>query len=396
MSLISRYRLSVTADTDGFNSLVASVVEEICRNTGLRVIDKISYGSDEFNGFPIYNKKPDFADYAELFADDIHQSDVYILGFNQNNYCLVVNIFNGYLLCSLGCSLDYCNRYSELALTKYPTMGNLAPLSVVTRTLTGVATQEPEGRYSFQVALNKDTDNIINLIIASYKGSNSQGFKFISNGVESEWLLFSKDEEGNKYCVCNLNQFNGFSNCQVRGTNTTRKNVYRGCSLVIRFNDEIPLYSEMIVDFGQSWQHYDYRNSNFAISENSYSYKHIWLKLPINTLGFVTFYQMARTNTLNFKTAFDTTLEPNNSHLLSSLSVQTSINPTNCVHNLPKLQEGKVYLRKMFAPDTNKKFNYYLWYSPVATTPANNSFYEIGNDVYLLSTPGCIGYAIKV
>lgn len=396
MSLISRYRLSVTADTDGFNSLVASVVEEICRNTGLRVIDKISYGSDEFNGFPIYNKKPDFANYAALFADDIHQSDVYILGFNQNNYCLVVNIFNGYLLCSLGCSLDYCNRYSELALTKYPTIGNLAPLSVVTRTLTGVAIQEQGGRYSFQVALNKNSNEIIDLIMASYKGSNSQGFKFISNGVESEWLLFTRDEEDNKYCVFNLNQFEGFSNCQVYGTNTSLWEGYKNCSLVIRFNDEIPLYSEMIVDRYVRWEAYDYRNLNSTISENSYTYKHIWLRLPIDSYGFVEFYQMARTNTLNFKTAFDTQLQPNNSHLLSSLSVMTSINPTNCVHNLPKLQEGQVYLRKMFAPDSNKKINYYLWYSPVAETPAKNSFYEIGNDVYLLSTPGCIGYAIKV
>lgn len=396
MNLITKQTLSVVADTDGFNSLVASVVNKICENTGLRVIDKISYGSDEFNGFPIYNKAPSFANYASLFSDDIHQSDVYVLGHNKNNYCLVVNVYNGYLLCSLGCSLDYCNRYSELALTKYPTISNLAPLSVVTRTLTGVEIQEQEGRYSFQVPLNKDTDDIINLIIASYKGSNSQGFKFISNGIESEWLLFSKDEEGNKYCVFNLNQFNGFSNCQVDGAHKTTSTIYKDCSLVMRLSDEIPLYNEVITDDASYWQTHRHQNLNTIISENCYCFKHIWLKHQALSYYPTSFYQMARTNTLNFFWCFAENKAPVPNHLLDNLFTLSTLSPNNSLHNLPKLQEGQVYLRKMFAPDSNKKFNYYLWYSPVTETPAPNSFFEIAGDIYLLSTPGCIGYAIKV
>lgn len=402
MNLITKQSLSVVADTDGFNSLVASVVNKICENTGLQVIDKISHGSEEFDGFPIYNKIPSFGESSYIFHDDAHQSDVYILGLNANNYCLVINVHNGYLLFSLGCSKSYDNRYVELLTSEYPTYVKFSPLGCVTRTDVGLNAVDKYGRYNLHIPLKKNSNEIINLVIASYKGSNSQGFKFITDGNESEWVLFSRDEDDNRYVVFDLNQMNLFSNCQVFGSDTRRNLNYQQKSLVIRLNDEIPLYKEMIIN--NDVYSSIVKNQNTQVENNAYYILDYWFshyERSFNSLDYAAYAmhkQMARTNTINYGQKYNLGNETSadKSFIFDSLSTLNSCCPTNCIYNLPKLQEGQVYLRKMFAPNSNKKFNYYLWYSPVTATPAPNSFYEIAGDVYLLSSPGCIGYAIKV
>lgn len=61
-----------------------------------------------------------------------------------------------------------------------------------------------------------------------------------------------------------------------------------------------------------------------------------------------------------------------------------------------KIEYGGCYLRKLVAPDSAYKLNFYLWYSPVTETPVKNSFFSVGNDVFLLVYPSMITYAIKV
>jgi hypothetical protein len=400
MGLITKQNISVECNTVGLNSLVASVVNLICQNTGLSVIDKIEHGSEQFEGFPIYNTLTSNMKNTHIFNNNAHLSDVYILGLNNQNFCLVVNIYNGYLLLSMGHSLDYAERFGAMALEKYSICDKHCPLTLITRTLQGVYGVENYGKYSFVVPLKKNTDNIVNMVIAYYKGDNSQGFKFLVDGTESSWLLFTKDDNNNKYAVLNLEMMKIFSNFQVYGSSTATTNEYNESPLVIPFNEEIPLYKEMIfANYNNAYC--VIVNDNNKLENNAYYIKDVWINWNTTNSSdyFTFFYVMARTHSLHYRYEFYNSSYGGDSEfnfLLNSLGNYVTHCPTNHILNLPKLAEGQVYLRKLYVPDDNKKFNFYLWYSPVVTTPAVNSFYEVGSDIYLLSTNKCIGYALKV
>lgn len=396
MGLINKQIISVSCDTDGLNSLVSQVVTLICQKTGLSIIDKIEYGSEEFEGFPIYNTPHSSFRISSVFTKNTHMSDIYILGLNKNNYCLFVNVYNGYLLLGLGHSLDYGERYSVLALEKYPTMAKHCPLAYVTRYQKGINDYRSRGNYCMGVPLIKTGEGMLNIIICNYNGSNSQGVKFVVDTKESDWILFSNDDNNNKYCLISLRENNVFSNFQKMGTDTNVNSSEDDSMLVVKFNSEIPLYKDMIVSTG---------NDQFVVEsltksyDNSYCIPYIWNDwCPESSSNYDYIHYkncMARTNTINYKFNFMNE-KSESGFLLDSIGIKRYGTPLNSVLNLPKLGGNQVYLRKLFAPDYNKKFNLYLWYSPVVTQPAPNSFYEVGNDIYLLITNKCIGYALKV
>lgn len=397
MSLISKEYITVACNTDGFNSLLASVVNKICEISGLRIINKITHGSEEFENYPVYNTPDTTFKISSIFTKDTHMSDIYILGENEDNYCLFVHIYNGYLLFGLGHSLTYGERFATLALEKYPNFVKHCPLSYILRYNKGIDNYRYYGNYCIGIPLIKSGEDELNLSFAYYKGDNSQGIKFIVDTVESEWILFSQDDLNNRYCLFSLYENSTFSNFQIRGTSTNSMNYFEDSILVVKFGEEIPLYEDMINCIPNS--------NNVAASltkadDNSYNCPYIWCKwYPMNSSynDYMHYLNlMARTNTINYSNRFYSNSNTSNDFLLDSLSVVSYSSPLNSVHNLPKLEQGQAYLRKLYAPDSNKKINFYLWYSPVTEKPANNSFYEIAGDVYLLSTPGCIGYAIKV
>ena len=397
ISFINKKYISVSNTTDGLNNMLADIVDLICKNTGVSIINKIEYGSDSFQNYPLYNTKA--SGMNSYFYSNTYQSDVYILGLNENNYCLIVNIYNGVLNISLGCSLDYGDRYATMFMEKYPTGFKHNPLTRVCANF-GYLTVQDCGSYNMTVPLLKNENDIISLTLGYYTGDNSQGFKFVVDGQESGWLLFTGDDNNNKFAVLNIYKPNYRSNTYVQYKGNCLSNAfYDESPLVIPFNRVIPLYSDMLQ--GTSTGSYYLQNTTNTIETNTYYIPYTWFFSIVITSTYYTNYSnvLARTLSINYLSEFAENKTKNSATVYmfyKNLNTACVCSPVNSVYNLPKLANGKCYLRKLVAPDSADKFNFYLWYSPVTETPVKNSFFSVGNDVFLLVYPSMITYAIKV
>lgn len=396
ISFINKKYLSVSNTTDGLNNMLADIVDLICKNTGVSIINKIEYGSDSFQNYPLYNTKASAMN--SYFYSNTYQSDVYILGLNENNYCLIVNIYNGVLNISLGCSLDYGDRYATMFMEKYPTGFKHNPLTLVCANLCYLAGTNNYGIYNMTVPLLKNENDIISLTLGYYTGDNSQGFKFVVDGQESGWLLFTGDDNNNKFAILNIYKTNYISNTYVQYRDNYTNNSYYNSPLVIPFNRVIPLYSDML--YVNATSSYYLQNTTNAIETNTYYIPYTWFFSIAITTNYTNYTNvLARTLSINYLSEFTGNQSKNSSTVYmfyDNLNTNCTCSPVNSVYNLPKLANGKCYLRKLVAPDSADKFNFYLWYSPVTETPVKNSFFSVGNDVFLLVYPSMITYAIKV
>lgn len=398
ISFINKKYISVSNTTDGLNNMLADIVDLICNNTGVSIINKIEYGSDSFQNYPLYNTKA--SDMNNYFYSNTYQSDVYILGLNENNYCLIVNIYNGVLNISLGCSLDYGDRYATMFMEKYPTGFKHNPLTCVCANFCYLVGEYGYGIYNMTVPLLKNENDIISLTLGYYTGDNSQGFKFVVDGQESGWLLFTGDDNNNKFAVLNIYKTNYISNTYVKYKDNYLINAfYDESPLVIPFNRVIPLYSDML--YGNAISSYYLQNTTNTIETNTYYIPYTWFFSIAITSTYYTNYSnvLARTLSINYLSEFTAKQTKSSSTVYTfykNLNTNCICSPVNSVYNLPKLANGKCYLRKLVAPDSADKFNFYLWYSPVTETPVKNSFFSVGNDVFLLVYPSMITYAIKV
>jgi hypothetical protein len=370
--------------------------------TGLQVIDIIKKGSTEFDNYPLYNKVTTNGIKITQWVDDCYQSDVYILGKNKNNYCLGVNVYNGSLLFSLCCSKDCGERYStklnELLGSKV--IVNHNPLSVALRDCCQYSYFNP---YNVQIQLLKNIENNVNIIFCKYVGENSQGFKIVtSNGIESGWILFSKDDDGEQFAI--LNQY-GYTSTPVTNLNVNNYVGYHITRthrpLIIAFDTEIPLYDEMIAQRNA----YVLENYTYALEDNCGYIPHSWVSQWVLIGGYglnQLCNHIVNTYTLNMGENVNTCDISTNTRFLQKYIPVDEVGssargtPMNSIFNLPKIKQNQVYLRRFYAPFSNKKFNFYLWYSPCLSTPSLNSFYKVGEDIFLLVEVGSIGYAIKV
>lgn len=393
--LIQRQKLSFSVDN--LSNLVAVVCGYITDMTGLQVIDIIKKGTAEFDNYPLYNKVTTNGIKINAWVDDCYQSDVYIMGKDKNNYCLGINVYNGSLLFSLCCSKDYGERYStklnEVLGTNVKINHN--PLSIALRDCLNNSYSSPN---NVQIQLLKNIENNVNIIFCKYVGENSQGFKIVtSDGTESGWILFSKNDDGEQFAI--LNQYQ-YANARVTNLNVTTIGYHRAREyrpLVVAFDTEIPLYDEMIVNTSSMTT----PNKTYAVEDNCGYIPHIWLSnYCINNLNYQG-SSIANTYTLNMGNDVNSIdVDEYNNFLLKYIPIVSSGTlrgtPMNSVFNLPKIKQNQVYLRRFYAPFSNKKFNFYLWYSPCLSTPSLNSFYKVGEDIFLLVEVGSIGYAIKV
>lgn len=398
ISFINKKYISVSNTTDGLNNMLADIVDLICKNTGVSIINKIEYGSDSFQNYPLYNTKA--SGLNSYFYSNTYQSDVYILGLNENNYCLIVNIYNGVLNISLGCSLYYGDRYATMFMEKYPTGFKHNPLTWVCANFCYFTGSQNYGIYNMTVPLLKNENDIISLTLGYYTGDNSQGFKFVVDGQESSWLLFTGDDNNNKFAVLNYYKPNYISNTYVQyAYNYLIDTYYDDSPLVIPFNRVIPLYSDML--YGNATSICYLQNTTNTIETNTYYIPYTWFFSTAITVANYTGRSnvLARTLSINYLSEFAENKSKSSSNVYmfyKNLNTACVCSPVNSVYNLPKLANGKCYLRKLVAPDSADKFNFYLWYSPVTETPVKNSFFSVGNDVFLLVYPSMITYAIKV
>lgn len=399
-NLITKQKLSYQCDAVGLSALVSSICALICEATDLEVLDIIEYGSDEFNGYPIYNVGASDAGLKiqKVFYDNAHQSDIYILGKDRNNYCLIVNVYNGELMFSLGCSKDYADWYGDRLIEKSSTITKSNPLTIVTRKFISGS----GNYYNVFYPLVKDTEGIVNLTVAKYKGEISQGFKFINNsGKSSAWYLFTCNDNGEKYAILNQQKFEtvNYSNFYTENylNETGEYNV--NAPLIVAFDEAISRNVDNVICVNRSYSQTE-TNLSTVIDNNSYMNTDLWYNayvLTNNTSHIYICTQLSRVYRLNgVVNLADNQMNISNKWVIENLKKMNYVTVQNSILNLPKLKQNQVYIRRLYAPNTNKKFHFYLWFSPVTEVQPENSFYKIAGETYLLTTPGCIGYAIKV
>lgn len=392
--------ISGSCDSTGLSTIVKKVSDLICKITGLQIIDTIAYGTEEFNGYPIYNQTPPGSKYA-LFETNAHQSDIYILGTDTNNYCLTVNIYNGLLLLGMGCSKEYGNRYNKKLLELYPESDLVKqhnPLTLSTRSTCGLYSLFDGLQYNASVVLQKDDNNIVNLTVAYYKGELSQGLKFVVNDTGSPWTIFTSGSDSTKFAILNFDDAKINSSNFCINNNGSRAKVRLDHSpLVIPFGRAIPLYDAM---FSSS----TYSNPNLInkLVDNAPFVPDTWCS-PYFITSFkgdqYSYCHVAATNTINLYTYMGMCYNSNTFFAFTDYLINSpriAYTPLNSLFNLPKLKPGQVYLRRLYAPNSNQKLNFYLWYSPVRTTPPVDAFYKVGNDVFFHCVNSMIGYAVKV
>ena len=99
------YSVSYIAGTDTLSTKLNGILEDIVglilsHNSGLSILDTITYGSERMTGAPLYSGGGSGL-YSADYSGRYYQSDLIFLGTNENNICLSLGFFDGQLVIAM-------------------------------------------------------------------------------------------------------------------------------------------------------------------------------------------------------------------------------------------------------------------------------------------------------
>lgn len=397
------YTVNYTAGTDTLttqlNSLLNSIVTLILsQNTGLQILDTITVGSERWTGAPLFDTYVSGL-YSNLFNNRHYQSDVVFIGTDEDNICLSFGFFEGNLIVAMNMTpkveKEYTDNWASLGGGSYVKMYAIGKAS---RWFPD--TNNLLGNYAIPYTI---VNNTISISIIYWNGECSRGYSFVNSSGQSDGVdlvIFNTDEGSSQTglgaVIWPYGTINGY-----RGSIPTIINIFS-------FNEDLSNNKPQSL----------VTNNNIATSNmdtwvpdvptrqllNSRQDWRRWYGINNNTQGSVGYKYFASFHVLggaNGKIS-DTVRYPIDQLQINATwdcpSSAPFISPLVMSYNLPYLNEGQAYVRKMRIPGWNPecKGEIYLLWSPVTAGYNSGDIVEVGNKSYAIINPGAVCWAARV
>lgn len=397
------YSVSYTAGTDTLTTKLNSLLQDIVglilsQNTGLQILDTITVGSSRFTGAPLFDTYVSGLN-SDLFNNRHYQSDVIFIGTNEDNVCLSFGFFDGNLVVAMNMApkveKEYTDNWSALGGGSYVKMYALGKAS---RWFTDVSNML--GNYAIPYSI---VNNTISMSIIYWNSEYSRGYSFVNGSGQSDGtdlVIFSTDEGGNQtglgaaiwpYGTVNayrnsipsiISIFSFNENLSDNKPQSLITSATVGDTYMDPFVPDIP--TRQLLNSRQDWRRwYDCCNNQAACVAYKY---------------FACFHLLGAANgKININTKYPTDQLKINS-TWDCPTPQPFISPLVTAYNLPYLNEGQAYVRKMRIPGRNPncKGEIYLLWAPVAAAYKSGDIVEVGNKSYGMITEGAVVWAARI
>lgn len=404
------YSVDYNAETDTLSTQLNLLLQQIVslilsQNKGLSVLDTITYGSSRMEDAPLYNTRPENLN-IDCFENRFYESDVIFIGTNENNVCLSINFFQGELIVAMNMTphteQKYVDAWQRLGLSKY------LPLYAVgkaTRSFNFGASYVSWYSYTLPYRI---VDNTISMSVLYWDTTYSRGYSFINGTSQSDGtdlVIYTTDEgNGKKGLGAAL---------WTWGRISSNKYFQRPCILAWSFSEN--LSDNMAKSIGASYYYnspsesqqvicnaqYDLRQW-FCVDNNYYYYCMagqffaIWHTLGGSTGCVDGSYK--RLNSMKLYDAVNRAYDESQGGIEPSSSNSYYVSVLCSAYNLPRLDPGQAYVRRMRIPgwNANCKGEIYLLWSPSLVGANSGDIVEVGDKQYAVITEGALCFVARV
>lgn len=410
------YSVSYTAGTDTLTTKLNSLLQDIVtlilsQNSGLSILDTITVGSERFSGAPLYDTYN-----SKLYASDYqnrhYESDVVFLGTNASNVCLSLGFFDGCLVVAMNMTpaveaeyvADWTDVYGLNANTYLPFYATGKQSRWFKNSNSNA------GRYCLPYRV---VNNAIALSVIYWQGDYSRGYSFVNGAGESDGVdlvIFSTDEGSSQsglgaaiWTWGRINNsgstyYNSLRRVQITAFSFSENLSSNKASALPTGNSNI--------DPGETQQQlinsrYDIRvwgavNNSAAAGSSYFANFQSWHSL-CGTDGNVQNYAYML-NSPDLWYSISNASSGNDPSYVLTPAGNRGFSPLTLGYNLPHLQPGQAYVRKMRIPGWNPecKGEIYLLWAPVLSAYQSGDIVEVGSKSYAIITEGAVCWAARV
>ena len=393
------YSVSYVAGTDTLTTKLNSLLQDIValilsQNTGLTVLDTITVNSARWTGAPLYDTYTGGMIPAADYQNRHYQSDVVFLGTSENNVCLSLGFFDGSLVVALNMTPKVEKEYTDVWSSTYglSTLPFWA-VGIKSRWYTTVACML--GNYAIPYDI---ISNTISMSVIYWNGEYSRGYSFMTGAGQADGvnLVIFPTDEGNG--VTSL----GFA-IRPYGTINSGRNTLSRSLNVASFSENLSSNKAEYFSTGY-YAHYAPNTPSAAVQVHcnakydcrSWSYQG---QDSGSTYGRKVHDLFTIWHTLGNSTGNTDDYYCYGHDMAAVPTVSTGVPfPLATAYNLPHLNVGQAYVRKMRIPGWNPecKGEIYLLWAPVLEGYKSGDIVEVGNKSYAIITEGAVVWAARV
>lgn len=408
------YSVGYTAGTDTLTTKLNSLLQDIVtliltQNSGLTVLDTITYGSSRMTGAPLFDGGAGGINY-DFFANRYYQSDLYFLGTSEDNICLSIGFFQGALVIAMNMTPKVEKSITDVWSSKYG-LGN--PVWYAIGRASRWNTQNIYNGYNIAIPYQIYNDHI-SIDILYWHTEYSSGYTYAGGDNDFErvsLVIFPTDEGQNQTGLgAAIQTFSVRSGMGHDGN-------LRGSLLAWSFSENLlDNPPDVIKGDTNAATLNSPANTGTLIAVNGQYDTRQWYA-GLNNYGVLWGNGMRILHTLGGTDGsmstegsytavgcrvvytLQTIVEPGNTTRTPSGQVVTSYaTPLASAYNLPRLNAGQAYVRKMRIPGWNPecKGEIYLLWAPVLTAYQSGDIVEVGSKSYAIITEGAVVWAARV
>lgn len=398
------YSVSYVAGTDTLTTKLNSLLQDIVtlilsQNTGLTVLDTITVGSERWTGAPLYDTRP-----SNLYSNDYnnrhYESDVIFIGTNEDNVCLSFGFFDGQLVVAMNMTPKVEKMHTDVWSSEYG-QSSLAFYATGKMSRWFADANAMMGNYAIPYVI---ANNTIAMSVLYWNTEYSKGYSFINGSGQSDGVdlvIFNTDEGNNQsglgaaiWCYGIYNGYHNAVNTEMTvfsfAENLSENRAQTLQSIATpnaSFNPTLPAESVM----QQLNCRVDIRAWMNTYNNGASSYK-IRFFVCMHTLGAL----HGNVSTYDFQVL--TAMPKISNTWTSSSDTKYFLSPLTIAYNLPYLNPGQAYVRKMRIPgwNPNCKGEIYLLWSPVTSAYSSGDIVEVGSKSYAIITEGAVCWAARV
>lgn len=397
------YSVSYVAGTDTLTTKLNSLLQDIValilsQNTGLTVLDTITVNSARWTGAPLFDTYVSGL-YGNSFNNRHYQSDVIFIGTNEDNVCLSFGFFENNLVVAMNMTpkveKEYTDNWSALGGGSYVKMYALGKAS-----RWFAAVDNMLGNYAIPYSI---VNNTISMSIIYWSSEYSRGYSFVNGSGQSDGIdliIFPTDEGSNQTGLG--------AAIWPYGTVNAYRNSIPAIISIFSFNENLsdnkPQSLMTVTSVGEDYMDTYVPDIPTRQLLNSRQDWRSWYDCASNQAACVAYKYFACFHTLganNGKIAYLTKYPIDQLKINSTWDCPTPqpfISPLVTAYNLPYLNEGQAYVRKMRIPGWNPdcKGEIYLLWAPVTTAYKSGDIVEVGSKSYAIITEGAVVWAARV
>lgn len=413
------YSVSYTAGTDTLTTKLNSLLQDIVtlilsQNTGLQILDTITVGSTRWTGAPLYDTYT-----SKLLSDQYrnrhYESDVIFIGTNEDNVCLSLGFFAGCLVVAMNMTPKVEAEYVAIWNSTY----GLNASTYIPLYATGKQSRwytRDNGNAAKYFLPYRIINNTISMSILYWNTEYSRGYSFINGAGETDWtdiVIFPTDEGGNQTgigaAIWNWGTIAGNYNYKTRPGITVfsfAENLSDNKPDNLRTDTTAATHvipntdaTQVVLNSAADWRCWS-NVANNATAGIDYHKEFQGLHFFSGSNGGTTSAYGYPANMLNliYRVNMAVSADSKNRPITSGDGNQYFASALMLPYNLPYLQPGQAYIRKMRIPGWNPdcKGEIYLLWAPVLEAYQSGDIVEVGSKSYAIITEGAVCWAARV